>query len=74
MSCDLQMRSPTILNGFNRFPMAKNPRKKQKKLGLNGNVYAKYRETQFWAPQVGFGIPNHVLAPPNEVPHGYEGF
>ena len=47
---------------------------KQKKLGLNGNVYAKYRETQFWAPQVGFGIPNHVLAPPNEVPHDYEGF
>ena len=54
--------------------MAKNPRKTKKKLGLNGNVYAKYRETQFWAPQVGFGIPNHVLAPPNEVPHGYEGF
>ena len=53
--------------------MERNQENKQKGLLKLVNVYALYRENRFQAPQVGFGIQNHVLAPPNEVPHDFEG-
>ena len=69
-----QIRSYTILSGFNRFLMAKNL-DNNKRVSSNQSMYARdIAKTRFRAPEGALGAPNHTLAPLNEALQDSEWF